>query len=124
MKHLIILATMVLIVTLGFLGGKVDTSEPGWISFNEAKADSYRRNVRSVARRTARRTVRRQNYYNAPVSTTVVVAAPVPGIAIGTIITALPAACSTLLVNGMNYYFCSGSYFVAAGTQWVVVAAP
>lgn len=131
MKHSTFLITLTLVVLSGFFGLKVDTSVKGWVSFNEAEASPYRRSVRRTARRTARRTSYRSNYYSAtPVyaapaySSTVVVAAPATTIAVGSIVSTLPAGCSVMNVNGINYFYCAGSYYVASGNQWVAVAAP
>lgn len=125
MKRLIMLATMTVVIASGYLGVRMDTSVPVWFSVSEAEASPYRRSVRRTARRTARRTSYRHNAYSTPVyGSTVVVGVPVATVAVGTIITTLPPSCGTMFVNGMNYYNCAGSYYVASGNQWVVVAAP
>ena len=55
--------------------------------------------VAGVARRTTRRTIRRTAVY-----------AP-----------ALPAGCTTVVVEGTTLYHCGGTYYQVYGTQYVVV---
>ena len=117
LKTVILGMSMVVVAAFTFVGGSVDIGVPGWISFHQAEASPYRRSVRRTARRTARRTSYRHNHYYGG-------AAAVTVVAVGTIVATLPPACSTLVVNGVKYYNCSGTYYVPSGTQWVVVEAP
>ena len=55
--------------------------------------------VAGVARRTTRRTIRRTAVYAA----------------------SLPRGCSTVAVNGVSLHQCGGTYYQAAGNQYVVV---
>jgi hypothetical protein len=52
-----------------------------------------------VARRTTRRVVRRTTIY----------------------IAALPAGCTTVVINGVSYHSCGGVYYEPYGTKYVVV---
>ena len=120
MKFIISFVAMTVVALSGFVGGRVDTTVAGWVTLQEAEAGAYRRSVRRSARRTARRTsrraARRHNYYGG--------AAVVTAVAVGTVVSTLPSSCSTLLVDGVTYYDCSGTYYVRSGSQWVVVEAP
>jgi hypothetical protein len=88
--------------------------------------------TRRVARRTARRTTARVAAVTTPVvaTTTVVTAAPAAptGIPIGTAFAALPNGCTSLTVNGLTYYQCSGVYYQpqysGPNLVYVVVAPP
>ena len=114
--------SMAIVFAAGLFGGSVDTRVPGWMTLQQAEAGPYRRSVRRTARRTARRTSYRHDYYRgAPV---VAGAAVVTAVAVGTIVATLPPACSTVIVNGVTYHNCSGTYYIPSGSQWVVVAAP
>ena len=53
-----------------------------------------------------------------------VAAGVVAGMAIGAIIASLPKGCSTLSVDGVTYYNCSGTYYKPAPNGYVVVAPP
>ncbi len=47
------------------------------------------------------------------------------GVAIGTLISSLPkSGCSKVVVNGVNYYNCSGTYYQSAPNGYIVVAPP
>ena len=86
-----------------------------------------RRIARRTARRTARRVVRRHSYYRAPAA--VVYGVPAAAtIAIGATVMSLPPSCSTLVVNGLTYYNCGGTYYQAAydgpNLVYVVVEPP
>ena len=61
-KTMVMAASITLVATLGFVGGSVDTSVPGWMTLQQAEAGAYRRSVRRTARRTSRRTARRHSY--------------------------------------------------------------
>ena len=63
-KTVILGMSIAVVATLGFMGGSVETTAPGWmtLTLQQAEAGAYRRSVRRTARRTARRTSRRQNY--------------------------------------------------------------
>jgi len=131
MKFSITSVVMMLVVMLGFAGGSIDTSVPGWVTFQKAEASPYRRSVRRTARRTSRRTSRRvsarHNYYGggryyggAAVAGAVVVGA----VAIGTIVATLPPACREVIVNGVRYKNCDGAYYAPRGSQYIVVDDP
>jgi len=54
-----------------------------------------------------------------------VVAGAVAGMAIGAMIASLPKnGCSQVIVNGVTYYNCSGTYYQPAPNGYVVVAPP
>ena len=55
--------------------------------------------VAGVARRTTRRTIRRSAIYAST----------------------LPAACSTVVIDGTSLYSCGGTYYQSSGSQYVVV---
>ena len=55
--------------------------------------------VAGVARRTTRRTIRRSTIYAA----------------------SLPRGCTTVVIDGTSLYHCGGTYYQAAGSQYVVV---
>jgi hypothetical protein len=111
---------------------------PYWLTQQEAVASPYRRSVRRTARRTSRRTSRRTarrhaiargGYYGSPryyggaaIATGAVVGTAM--LATGTIVRSLPPACSTILVNGITYYNCSGTYYAPSGHEWIVVTPP
>jgi hypothetical protein len=66
-----------------------------------------------------------------PPPTTVVVIEPppaAPAVPIGTVVQALPAACKTVVVNGVNYSDCGGVFYKAAfqgnSLVYVVVQKP
>ena len=109
------------VAAVSFVGGSVDTRIPGWMALQQAEAGAYRRSVRRTARRTARRTSRRHSYDG---GAAVVGAAAVTAVAVGTIVATLPPSCSTVVVNGVTYHNCSGTYYVPSGSRWVVVEAP
>ena len=79
-----------------------------------AKALAYygagRRVARRTARRTARRVARRHSYmrpsapgrYGPPVAGALV---------IGATVVSLPPSCSSLVVNGVTYYNCNGTFY-------------
>ncbi len=99
------------------------------MTLQQAEASPYRRSVRRTSRRTARRTSYRHGYYGRPGyygggAAVVVGAAVVTAIAVGTMVATLPPACSTVVVNGVSYHNCSGTYYAPSGSQWVVVNAP
>ncbi len=97
------------------------------------KAQAYygtpRRVARRTARRTARRVARRHNYYR-PVAPVVgaPVAAAAAGLAIGATVASLPPACSNVVINGITYYNCGGTYYQRAydgpNVVYVVVQPP
>ncbi len=102
------------------------------VSLFSAKAHAYygtgRRIARRTARRTARRVSRRHAYYRG--GAPVVYGAPVAAatIAIGATVASLPPACQSVVVNGVTYYNCGGTYYQAAydgpNLVYVVVAPP
>jgi len=53
-----------------------------------------------------------------------VAAGVVAGMAIGALISSLPKGCSNLVVQGVTYYNCSGTYYKPAPNGYVVVAPP
>jgi hypothetical protein len=121
-KSVVLGMSIVLIGGLGFVGGSMDTGVSGWVTLQQAEASPYRRSVRRTSRRTARRTsARHGGYYG---GAAVVGAAAVTAIAVGTIVATLPPSCSTVVVNGVTYHNCSGTYYAPRGSQWVVVDAP
>ncbi len=123
-KSLVLGMSMAVIAGIGFVGGSVDTRLSGWMTLQQAEAGPYRRSVRRTSRRTARRTSYRHGYNHYHGAAVVAGAAVVTAIAIGTIVATLPPSCSTLIVNGVTYHNCSGTYYAPSGTQWVVVQAP
>ncbi len=104
---------------VGFFGGSIDTSAPGWIELQQAEARAYRRSVR----RTSRRMYRRHHYYGgggyygggAAVGAAIIV---------GSMVATLPPSCTIIVVNGMSYHNCAGTYYVPSGTQYVIVEGP
>ena len=68
--------------------------------------------VAGVARRTTRRAV-----YATSASTSAAAPAPAPtpapaaGPPTGTVVTALPAGCESVVIDGANYFNCSGVYY-------------
>jgi len=109
---------------LGFVGGSLDTQRSGWIGLQQAEATPYRRSVRRTARRTARRTSARYDAHPYRGGAVAVGAAAATAIAIGTVVRSLPASCTTVMVDGVTYHRCSGTYYAPRGGQWVVVEAP
>jgi len=123
--------TMAIVAAVGFSGGSIDTTAPGWLSFSQAEADPYRRSVRRTARRTSRRTARRvsarQNRYRgAPYygAGAVAGAAVVGALAVGSIVASLPPRCNRVVVNGITYHNCDGAYYAPKGSQYIVVDDP
>jgi hypothetical protein len=117
MKFLLFAAAMLTVTLAGFTGGSLNRPPSGWLGFQQAEASAYRRSVR----RTARRTSRRHAYaYGAAATGAVVVGA----VAVGTVVATLPPACSTVIVNGISYHNCAGTYYRPQGTQYIVVQAP
>jgi len=117
---------MAVVAATSLLGGGINTSTPGWISFNQAEASPYRRSVRRTSRRTSRRTAYRHSgghghYYG---GAAVVGAVAVTAIAVGTMVAVLPPACDQIVVNGVVYQNCSGTYYQPRGTQYIVVQEP
>ncbi len=100
------------------------------MSLSSGKAYAYygvgRRIARRTARRTARRVVRRHSYYRAPAA--VVYGAPAAAVAIGATFASLPSGCTSLVINGLTYYHCGGTYYQAAydgpNIVYVVVDPP
>jgi len=127
MKFLLKTVTMLAVVLAGFGGGSLDTSVPGWISFQSAEASPYRRSVRRTSRRTSRRVSRRHSGYGggygygAPVVAGAVV---VGAVAVGTMVATLPRACNQVVVNGVVYQNCDNVYYVPQGGQFIVVDEP
>ena len=113
--------SIALIGAFSFVGVSIDTSVPGWVTLQEAKAQAYRRGARRTARRTSRRTTYRHGYYGGGA---VVGAAAVTAIAVGTIVATLPPSCTAMVVNGVTYHNCAGTYYVPSSSQWVIVEAP
>ena len=125
MKSLIFSIAVALVVCAGLFGARVDTSVPGWLRMNHAEADPYRRSVRRTSRRTARRTSARHDYYDDRYRGAAVAgAAVVAAIAIGTIVASLPPSCSTVVVDGVTFHNCSGTWYRPQGSQYIVVNAP
>ncbi len=122
MKFSISFFVIAFVALASFFGGSVDTRVPGWMTLQQAEAGAYRRSVRRTARRTSRRTSRRHGHYHG--GAVVAGAAVATAIVVGTMVARLPPACSTLIVNGVTYHSCSGTYYVPRGSQWVVVEAP
>ena len=128
MRFLISSFAMVLVAAAGLVGGSIDTSVPGWISFNQAEASPYRRSVRRTSRRTSRRVSRRHGgyygggrYYG---GAALVGAAVVGAVVVGTVVATLPPACSSVIVNGIRYQNCDGAYYQPQGTQYIIVDSP
>jgi uncharacterized membrane protein len=85
------------------------------------------RSVAGVSRRTTRRTVARTTpvvrpAYVRPVAAGAVVAAP--AVAVGTSVAALPAQCTTVVVDGAAYHRCGATYYRASGGAYVAVNPP
>jgi hypothetical protein len=85
------------------------------------------RSVAGVSRRTTRRTVARTTpavrpAYVRPVAAGAVVAAT--AVAVGTSVAALPAQCTTVVVDGVAYHRCGASYYLASGGAYVAVNPP
>ena len=59
LKAMVLGMSMAAVATVGYVGGSVDTREPGWMTLQQAEAAAYRRSVRRTARRTSRRTASR-----------------------------------------------------------------
>jgi hypothetical protein len=83
------------------------------------------RSVAGVSRRTTRRTVARTTpvvrpAYVRPVAAGAVVAAT----AVGTSVAALPAQCTTVVVDGAAYHRCGATYYRASGGAYVAVNPP
>ena len=117
--------SIALIGAFSFVGVSIDSSVPGWVTLQEAKAQAYRRGARRTARRTSRRTSYRHNSYGGYYGGAAVVgAAAVTAIAVGTIVATLPPSCTAMVVNGVTYHNCAGTYYVPSGSRWVVVEAP
>jgi len=125
MRYIIFPLVFALIVVAGMFGARVDTSAPGWLSMNHAEASPYRRSVRRTSRRTARRTSGRHDYYDDRYRGAAVAgAAVVTAVAIGTVVASLPPSCSTVVVDGVSYHNCSGTWYRPRGSQYIVVNAP
>ena len=83
--------------------------------------------VAGVSRRTARRTVARTTaavrpgYVRPAVAGAVVVGTAV---AVGTTVAALPAQCTTVVVDGAAYRRCGQTYYRSSGATYVVVNPP
>lgn len=79
----------------------------GWLPIGLAGKDAHAvvgrpmtpGSVAGVARRTTRRTIRRSAIY----------------------VASLPAACSTVVIEGTSLYSCGGTYYQSSGGQYVVV---
>ena len=122
MRFLVSSFVMVLVASVGLVGGSIDTSVPGWISFNQAEASPYRRSVRRTSRRTSRRVSRRHGGYYGGAA--LVGAAVVGAVVVGTVVATLPPACSSVIVNGIRYQNCDGAYYQPQGTQYIIVDDP
>ena len=121
MRAFILFLAIAAVALAGFVGGGVDTSIPGWFSISQAEAGPHRRSVRRTSRRTARRTSNRRNYYG---GAAVAGAAVVTAVAVGSMVSNLPPSCSTVIIDGIRYHNCSGTYYAPSGSRWVVVEAP
>ncbi len=119
MRRLILSVAIAVVTMAGFVGDRVNTSAPGWLSISQAEARGYH----GGARRTARRTAHRHSGYGYS-GAAVAGAAVVTAIAVGTIVSSLPPSCSTVVVDGVTYHNCSGTYYAPRGSQWVVVETP
>ena len=116
--------SIALIGGFSFVGVSIDTSVPGWVTLQEAKAQMYRRGARRTARRTSRRTSYRHGGYGYYGGGAVAGAAVVTAIAVGTMVATLPPSCTAMVVNGVTYQNCAGTYYVPSSSQWVIVEAP
>ena len=127
MKHYIMLiAVSVFIFCSGLSIDSIDFTSATPVIFAQAHAyyGTGRRMARRTARRTARRVSRRHNYYRAPaVYGAGAVAAGAAAVAVGTRVVTLPGACSSVVINGLTYYNCGGTYYqpVYDGPQVVYV---
>ncbi|MEA3467461.1 MAG: DUF6515 family protein [Thermodesulfobacteriota bacterium] len=114
---------------IGIPENTTTSSLPGWMTLDEAIASPYRRSVRRTSRRTARRVsnrhaVARGGYYGSPRGYYGAAAVVGTAIVVGSIVTTLPPACNTIIVNGITYHNCSGTYYQPQGGQWIIVNAP
>ena len=129
MKFLLKAVAMLTVVLAGLGGGTVNTSVPGWVSFQGAEASPYRRSVRRTSRRTSRRVSRRHSGYGYGYGygyggAAVVGAAVVGAVVVGSVVATLPPACSQVVVNGVVYQNCDSVYYVPTGGQYIVVDEP
>jgi hypothetical protein len=88
--------------------------------------------VAGVSRRTTRRTVNRitpavRPAYVRPAAVGAVAAGAVvagTAVAVGTSVAALPAQCTTVVVDGVAYHRCGQTYYRSSGGAYVVVNPP
>ncbi len=121
MKFYMIILVSLTVFCAGFIFDVSDLSISGnrYSSLKLTEAKAYlpgqgRRIARRTARRTARRVSRRHNYYRPAVPAPVVVggaAVAATAIAVGSRVATLPPACNSVVVNGITYYNCSGTYY-------------
>ena len=83
--------------------------------------------VAGVSRRTMRRTVNRitpavRPAYVRPVAAGAIAAGT--AVAVGTSVAALPAQCTTVVVDGVAYHRCGQTYYRSSGGAYVVVNPP
>ena len=131
MKRLIILLASSAIFFGAFFLDSIDfsLSQPVIMTQAHAYYGTGRRIARRTARRTARRVSRRHNYYRGAAVYGAPVAAAAAGlVAIGTTVASLPPACTSVVVNGITYYNCGGTYYQPAydgpNLVYVVVQPP
>ncbi len=129
MKYLVILISSVAVFCGAFFLDSIDFSLNQPVIMSQAKAyyGTGRRIARRTARRTARRVARRHNYYRGGAVYGAPVAAAA-GLAIGATVVSLPSACTSVVVNGVTYYNCGGTYYQPAydgpNLVYVVVQPP
>lgn len=131
MKRILLTAALSLITGLGSMVASIDTSRTGWLVLNQAEAHGYgtsRRVARRTSRRTSRRVSRRHNYAYGAAGVAVAGAAVVTAVAIGTVVTTLPAGCNEIRVNGVPYHNCGTTYYQpryeGQNVTYIVVEAP
>ncbi len=133
MKRLIIIAASISVFCAGFVVDSIDFSASAPVILAQAHAyyGQGRRVARRTARRTARRVSRRHNYYR-PAAPVVygagAVAATAAAVAIGSRVAALPGGCSSVVVHGITYYNCGGTFYQPVydgpNVVYVVVNSP
>ncbi len=114
MKYFVIILASAAVFCTAFFLDSVDFSSNDVLIMSQASAYYYgtgRRVARRTARRTSRRVARRHNYYGGAAVVAAPVAVAATGVAVGATVVSLPSACSSVVVNGVTYYNCSGTYY-------------
>jgi len=130
MRYLLILSVSAAVFLSFFMLDFSGFNDRGSLCLGTAQAyyGQGRRVARRTARRTARRVSRRHNYYRGAAYAAPVVAAGAAALAVGATVVSLPPACSNVVINGVTYYQCGGTYYQAAydgpNVVYVVVQPP